>query len=155
MKINEHALKFIFNETLFRQEHNVPVQKIETDILFLGKNEKKILIITPTHEEVLDKKNELFLIKILNSIGLQLNDVVIINPKKEEPFSFYKNTFSPEKIILFGIKPFEVGVKSIEIPTYEIKDFENHPILHVDQLEKIQTDLAKKKALWTNLKQLF
>ena len=154
MEINQHALKFIFNETLFHQESST-VQTIETDIKFLGKNEKKILIISPSHEQVLDEGNKTFLIKILNSIGLQLNDVVIINPKKEAKLSFYNTTFTPEKIILFGVKPFEIDIQSIDIPTYEIKDFDNKPILHIDDLKTIQSDLAKKKALWTNLKQLF
>ncbi len=154
MKINQHALKFIFNETLFRQE-SAPAKKIETDINFLGKNKKNILIITPDHEGVLHNENKTFLVKILNSIGLLLDDVVIINPKKEAKFSFYTETFSAEKIILFGTKPFEIGIQEIEIPTYEIKDFKNLPVLHVDNLKIIQADLTKKKALWVNLKQLF
>jgi hypothetical protein len=154
MEINQHALKFIFNETLFRQEKST-VQTIETDIKFLGKNEKKILIISHSHEQILDDANKVFLIKILNSIGLQLDDIVIINPKKEAKFSFYTTTFTPEKIILFGVKPFEIDIQSIDIPTYEIKDFDNKPILYIDDLKTIQGDIAKKKALWTNLKQLF
>ena len=154
MKINEHALKYIFTETLFRKEGGV-VQNIETDVKFLGKNSKSILIITPQDDEVIDNTNQSFLIKILNSIGLHLDDVVIVNPKIEAKFSFYESTFSPEKIILFGVKPFEIDIRNLDIPTYEIKDFENKPILYVDDLKIIQEDLAKKKALWTNLKQLF
>lgn len=154
MEINEHAFKFIFNETLFRQESNT-TQKIETDISFLGKNEKNILIVTSTHENILQSEPQTFLVKILNSVGLQLDDTIIINPKKEADFSFYNSTFSPQKIILFGVKPFEIGIQNIDIPTYEIKDFDNKPILHIDDLGTIQKDVAKKKALWTNLKQLF
>ena len=154
MEINQHALKYIFNETLFRQE-STPALQIKTDIKFLGKNNKNILIITPSHEDVMKIAEQEFLEKILNSIGLLLDDTVIINPKKEAQFSFYTDTFSPSKIILFGVKPFEIDIKNIEIPTYEIKDFDNMPILHIDELKIIQTDLAKKKALWTNLKQLF
>jgi hypothetical protein len=154
MNINQHALKYIFTETLFRQEGGI-VQSIETDINFLGKNNKSILIITPEHEDVMDNSNQSFLIKILNSIGLQLDDVIIINPKKEAKFSFYDTSFSPNKIILFGVKPFEIDIKNIDIPTYEIRDFKNKPILYIDDLKTIQGDLAKKKALWTNLKQLF
>ena len=154
MEINQHALKFIFNETLFRIENSV-VQAIETDINFLGKNEKNILIITKSHKEILEDNSKVFLSKILNSVGLQLEDVVIINPKKEANLTFYNNTFSPKKIILFGIKPFEIGIQNIEIPTYEIKDYENIPVLHIDDLNTIQSDVSKKKALWTNLKQLF
>jgi hypothetical protein len=154
MEINQHALKFIFNETLFRIENSV-VQAIETDINFLGKNEKNILIITKSHKEILEDNSKVFLSKILNSVGLQLDDVVIINPKKEANLTFYNNTFSPKKIILFGIKPFEIGIQNIEIPTYEIKDYENIPVLHIDDLNTIQSDVSKKKALWTNLKQLF
>ena len=154
MKINQHALKYIFNETLFRQESG-SIQKIDTDIDFLGQNNKKILIVIPTNEDIISNTNKVFLIKILNSIGLQLDDVVIINPKKESQYNFYNNTFSPTKIILFGVKPFEIGIQDIQIPTYEIKDFDDKPILYVDDLKTIQGDLAKKKALWTNLKQLF
>jgi len=154
MKINQHALKYIFNETLFRQE-NTTIQKIETDLEYLGGNNKEILIITPAHKEILIEEEKKFLIKILNSIGLQLEDVVIVNQKKEAPYSFYSNPFNPKKLILFGVKPFEIGIKEVDIPTYEIKDFQNTPILYVDKLTTIQSDLAKKKALWTNLKQLF
>ena len=72
MEINQHALKFIFNETLFRIENSV-VQAIETDINFLGKNEKNILIITKSHKEILEDNSKVFLSKILNSVGLQLS----------------------------------------------------------------------------------
>jgi len=51
MKINQHALKYIFTETLFRQQEG-SLQNIETDIKFLGKNNKNILIIAPNHEDV-------------------------------------------------------------------------------------------------------
>jgi hypothetical protein len=154
MKINQHALKYIFTETLFRQQEG-SLQNTETDIKFLGKNNKNILIIAPNHEDVMNNSNQSFLIKILNSIGLQLEDVIIINPKKEAKFSFYDTSFSPSKIILFGVKPFEIDIKNVDIPTYEIKDFENKPVLYIDDLKTIQGDLPKKKALWMNLKQLF
>ena len=154
MKINEHALKFIFNETLFRQEENT-ISEIDTNINFLGKNKKGILVFVPSNEKVIEENDKVFLLKILTSIGLHLDDIVITTPQKEDSFNFYKKTFSPSKIILFGVKPFEIDIKDIEVPTYEIKDFDNLPILHIDSLMNIQNDLAKKKALWTNLKQLF
>ena len=87
MKINEHALKFIFDDTLYKQSNSFKIEG-EDDIKFLGKNNKNILIIVPSNEHILQDDEKAFLEKILNSIGLQLDDCVVTCPKAEAKYTY-------------------------------------------------------------------
>ena len=156
MKINENALKFIFEEELYRSPVLIH-SKIDSSTPFIGANNKNILILVPTSgsSEVIQANILEFLSKILNSIGLTIDDVVITDNKNQEKWDQLKNDFSPQKILFFGIKPFEIGIESLDINTYEVKPFQGNFILYADKLEDIKEDLNKKKALWVNLKKLF
>lgn len=154
MKINQQALKFIFDETLYKQSNTF---KIEGEELhqFLGKNQRNILVVVPEQENILNDVEKVFFEKILNSIGLQLDDVAVICPKTEAKFMYYKRTFDCQQIITFGVRPFEIGIEEVEVPLYEIKEFQTTPILYGNTLKTIQGDVDKKKALWLNLKKIF
>ncbi|MDB4834991.1 hypothetical protein OAH12_00210 [Cyclobacteriaceae bacterium] len=157
MKINENAFKFIFDETLFKPSQVAEDFKPETDIQFIGKNNRKTLIfVSSTNpKEVISEQSLTFLSKILISVGLTLDDVVVTNHSKDKKLKEYTDTFSPKTIISFGIETFELGIQNIEIPSYEIKDYNGISVLYTDALDKVKEDISKKKALWINLKQLF
>lgn len=157
MKINENALKFIFSEELYRTPASSHSNDIESSISFVGKNKKNILIVVPDNEaaQVIKKNNILFLEKILNSIGLTTDDIVIVNNQSKEKWTTYVRDFSPNKVIFFGIKPFELGITELEINSYELKQYQGQTLFYADKLEVIKEDINKKKALWINLKKLF
>lgn len=156
MKIHENALKFIFEETLYKSQSSLQAQ-IESNIHFIGGNNKRTLIITPsnTSSEIIEVETKNFLDKILTSIGLSEKDVIVTkwdsNLKKEN----YFNDFAPDKVLFFGIKPFEFGITELDINSYEIKHHDSKLLLYCDDLDVIKQDINKKKALWVNLKQLF
>ena len=154
MKINQQALKFMFDETLYKQANTFKIEG-EEEHQFLGKNQRNILVVVPKQENILNDGEKVFFEKILNSIGLQLDDVAVICPKNEAKFVYYKRTFECQQVITFGVRPFEIGIEEIEVPLYEIKDFQNIPILYGNTLKTIQGDVDKKKALWLNLKKIF
>lgn len=155
MKIHENALKFIFDETLYKTSDIIA--QIETTIPHHGGNKKNTLIILPENNSDLVISHEAlsFLNKILNSIGLTEQDVIITKKIPDTTYNQYTQDFRPDKILFFGIKPFELGVTSLDINTYEVKHHEARLFLYADDLNTIQNDINKKKALWVNLKQLF
>ena len=85
------------------------------------KNKKNILIVVPDNDatEVIKKNDLLFLEKILNSIGLTTEDIVIVNNQSKEKWTTFVRDFSPKKVLFFGIKPFELGIKELEIKLEE------------------------------------
>ena len=157
MKINENALKFIFNEELYRTPNSSLPNDIETSMSFLGGNKKNTLIVVPDNKtaQIIEKINLQFLEKILNSIGLTIDDIIIVNNQPKEKWSTYIRDFSPKKIMFFGVKPFELGLTELEINSYELKHYQGQTLFYADKLEVIKEDVNKKKALWINLKKLF
>ncbi len=131
----------------------VPILKPQKDFLYLGDNNKYILIIVKEASVDFLKRDDLtFLLKILSAKKLELTDVAIINTEKNGPIHFdaLKDFFACNKIITFGIDP-----KSLEITgatANKKSTFKNTPILGTWDLAKLQKDVSKKTIFWTEFK---
>jgi hypothetical protein len=172
---NLMALSFLIDEDIYvvkNQEENIvapllvaevakttnviitePVLEPQKDFLYLGDNNKYILIIVKEPAVDFLKKEDLnFLLKILSAKKLELNDVAIINTEKNGPIHFdaIKNFFACSKIITFGINPKALQIEGAIANKKSV--FKNTSILGTWELAKLQQDVSKKTTFWNELK---
>ena len=148
-KLNPIALKFLFEEDLYFFQTNSDGPKKNERKLFLGKNNKNISILSPI--ELTDDQLNL-LGKILSALSLSFDDVAIIT--NQNSLEFLEIT-KPNKILLFGVSPFEIGFKDITLNAYESTEIDNIKILQAEKFDFYQTNIDKKKALWLSLQRFF
>lgn len=123
----------------------------------LGNNKRNVIIIVENHETLYLPDNELnFLLGILSACKLTMEDVAIVNIKKNKPVSYkaLEQELKAEKIILFGVESSAIGLP-LEFPPYQIQQYNNQTYLSAGILANIQDDKAEKTKLWNCLKQIF
>jgi hypothetical protein len=153
------VLQELYKKTLIDSES---VQSLTTfsqrkALTILGKNEKQIAIIVNNDEALYLPDEQLnFLLGILSACKLTLEDVAIINIKKNKKLSYtvLVNELRSEKIFLFGVEPSKIELP-FQFPFYQMQQFNNQLYLSAPLLTKLQDDKAEKTKLWLCLKQIF
>lgn len=144
-------------ETITKEVEIETKEPTPAQITLEGANKQKtIVIVNDKSQGVIKESNKAFLEKILSAAKLNLDDIAICNNSVQPITIGDVSKQSPtERVILFGPGAFEVGVKDAQIPKYELKINNGVSILCCDNLELIQTDQNKKKALWLGLQRMF
>ncbi len=146
-------VEFYDAKTKEQQEQSAPVLPFNV----LGNNRRNVIIIVENHETLYLPDNELnFLLGILSACKLTMEDVAIVNIKKNKPFSYkaIEQELAAEKIILFGVASSVIGLP-LEFPHYQIQQYNNQTYLSAGTLAHIKDDKAEKTRLWNCLKQIF
>ncbi|HTB52494.1 MAG TPA: hypothetical protein VK718_06955 [Ferruginibacter sp.] len=134
-------------------------QTTSTTISFniLGNNQQKILLLVSDDETLYLPDEQLnFLMGILAACKLTMQDVAILNIKKNTDISHTNlaTQLKAEKVILFGVETSIIGLP-LQFPMYQIQAYNNQTYLTVPLLTILQNDKAEKTKLWLCLKQLF
>ncbi len=132
-----------------------PVQKNE--LLFLGNNQEKVLLVVnePGVMYLADEDLD-FLMGILSACKLSMHDVILLNFHKN-PETHYQDllkTFTPGKILLFGIEPAKLQFP-LEFPYYQLQQYNQQTYLYSPSLKQLAADKQLKVQLWASLKKLF
>lgn len=123
----------------------------------LGNNRKHIVIMVADANTLYLPDEQLnFLLGILAACDLTMEDVAILNIKKNKSVTYktVSDELSPEKLFLFGVKPAEIGLP-LDFPNYQVQRYNNQTYLSAPLLSKFQDDKAEKTRLWNCLKQIF
>jgi len=127
------------------------------DISFLGKNQKKILIIVSEENVVyLTDKNLELLVGMLSACNLSLNDVALVNYDRNRQLEYQtiQDKFNPEVIIFFGIEPSTLSFP-LQFPEYQLQSYNRQTYLSVPSLTLLSEQIPEKKKLWVCLQKLF
>lgn len=138
------------------QQVNAGLLKQEK-LLFLGKNQKNILLIAQDENAVYLSDDDLnFLVDILNACRLSLADIALLNvvKNKDQAYESLLENFRPEIIIFFGVEPASLGFP-LQFPHYQVQQYSNQAYLSAPPLSELAADKEKKKQLWLSLKKLF
>lgn len=97
-----------------------------------------------------------FLATILKAVNLSLDEVDLLDLQKlkGQDFKPLLESKSAHQFISFGVGLKKLNLDLVLVP-YRITPVEGIQFLLTDPLATIQTDKAKKKALWINLQVLF
>jgi DNA polymerase III psi subunit len=127
------------------------------NILFLGKNEKNILILVNEEKIPFLEDGDLnFLIGILGACKLSMADVALVNFHQHKKLSSQalNESFSPSKNILFGVTPAAIELP-LHFPHYQVQQYNNRSYLGAPSLKELAADKQLKMQLWESLKKLF
>ena len=134
----------------------IPKSLNSTDIPYLGKNRKNILIIVNEPDTpFLNEKDMEFLTGILTACKLNFNDVALVNECHSNNFEVKDliTKFEPRQVLCFGdlLKdwPFE------EKKHFDILSHNGYQILFSPSLNNLEKNIEIKKALWNCLKKIF
>lgn len=153
------VLQELFKNTLIDLK---PEQKHEQEngskgFATLGNNRRHILIMVESSETLYLPDEQLnFLMGILAACNLTMEDVAILNIKKNKSVT-YKNVVAElksEKVFLFGVSPAEIELP-IDFPNYQIQQYNNQVYLTAPTLSQFQDNKVEKMKLWNCLKQIF
>jgi len=126
-------------------------------IPYLGKNEKKILILV--HEPgfaYLPDDDLVKLTEILNACVLSLADVAIVNicSLKERGYQLLNKYFSPAVVLCMGVAASDIELP-IKIPNYQVQHYNNQIYLISCSVQELANNKEEKKKLWPCLKTIF
>ncbi len=129
-------------------------------IEYLGKNEKKIIIIVNQADvKYLHEDDLTFLTSILKACQLNLADIAIINIAAEKVnYQDIKDQLHAQDIILFDVEPSAIKLPFM-IPTFQIQKHADCTLMIAPALSHInkptQEGKLLKTKLWVSLKQVF
>ena len=153
------VLQQLFTHTLIEAKNNPTVDSKSTEkpYLTLGNNQKKVLILVESEETLYLPDNQLnFLLGILAACNLTMEDVAILNIKKNPSVNYQRITdeLKSEKVFLFGLQPDQIELP-VNFPTYQIQKFNNQVYLAAPALSNFHDNKAEKTKLWICLQQIF
>jgi hypothetical protein len=153
------VLQQLFTHTLNEAKNNPTVDSKSTEkpFLTLGNNQKKVLILVESEETLYLPDNQLnFLLGILAACNLTMEDVAILNIKKNPSVNYLRITdeLKSEKVFLFGLQPDQIELP-VNFPTYQIQKFNNQVYLAAPALSNFHDNKAEKTRLWICLQQIF
>lgn len=132
-----------------------PDEMVGLNTRLLGKNKKKLLILT-TKEDAEDDNAKTTLKAILKAIKFDMEEDCAILPfNKNESIAFQKLPLADcTQIISFGINPKQMGLQIQHHPYTSLKLLEKE-LLFADSIGTIASDVSKKKLLWAALQTIF
>lgn len=148
-----HLLADLYSNVLI--ETNTTVMPGTEKVKFLGKNEKKILVVASKEDAAFLPEQELnFLTNILTACSLSLADVAIVNKKKQQlDGEVFMNQLESNLVLLFDVTPEAFGLP-INFPEFQVQSFNGRTFLHGPSLTEIEANVELKKQLWAALKKL-
>jgi hypothetical protein len=134
-----------------------PTPNATESIKFLGKNEKKILILVSKDNVAFLENEELdFLSSVLLACKLSLTDVAVINLKNfgDTNYHYLIDQLKTKKIILFDVEAQTIDLP-FNFPKFQLQQFDQAIYLSAPSLKEIQKEKTLKTELWNCLKNLF
>jgi hypothetical protein len=159
IQLTPFLIQELFKKSLVESDSQEPDKKLDPEVSFsiLGHNRKKIIILVDNDETLYLPDEQLnFLLGILSACSLTMEDVAIINTRKNKNITYkaIEQELKGEKIILFGVAPAQINLP-IEFPHYQVQPFNSQTYLSAAMLPEIQDNKAEKAKLWNCLKQIF
>ena len=159
IQLSPSLLLQLYNKTLIDLtglQQKSPVTQ-QYNIPFLGKNEKKILVlVNETDTTFLPVTDLNLLINILSACKITMADIALINfdKNREINYDILMNYFEPASVLLFGINPADLQFP-MHFPHYQLQHYNNQTYICAPALKILATDKEKKKQLWNSLQKHF
>jgi|GEM_PF-3936414 len=133
-----------FNLNFFESE----LYQISSKPLSIEEGRKAYIFLPQKHsEEELD-----FLAKVMQAVGLHLEDVQIIPSPPKESYKLHKAPLAP--CFFFGVSA-EVLSLHLKLPFYQLVHYKNWQLLQGLALKQIAQQKQHKLALWRALQEIF
>jgi hypothetical protein len=159
IKLDAVLLENLYAKSLYDLEtgNPQPANTTQSTISFLGKNEKKIIIIVQSEDSLYLPEEELnFLMGILTACRLSMADIALVNFSKNDnlKYNHLAEQLQAEKIFLFGLGNDKLELP-LEFPPYQVQKFGAQVYVSSASLAALQKDKEEKLKLWNCLKKVF
>ena len=117
--------------------------------------QQEILVVYSNEND--DPVLEELLRNILSAANLDIeNGIVFLKTTPQERYSFHEinEKLSLKDLLFFGIPPSNFGLNYI-VKHYQPLSVKKWRMLLINSLEEVHTDVNKKKALWSCLKEMY
>lgn len=153
------VLQQLFKHSLIdlKNEREPEEKTITTSFATLGNNSKQIVIIVNSDETLYLPDDQLnFLLGILAACNLTMEDVAILNIKKNKSVNYktLAKELKPQKLFLFGVNPDQIELP-LDFPNYQVQPYNNQVYLTAPLLSNFKDNKTEKTKLWNCLKQIF
>ena len=122
---------------------------LKDDVYIIGENQRYplLILVEDQNSPYLNEKDEEFLEKILQSVGVKLSEVRLNNILSEELKETYDNLqeIPSQRVISFGVSMHKLGL-DINLEKYLLITQEGISFLLADTLEEISGDQSKKNS---------
>ncbi|MBD0331068.1 MAG: hypothetical protein ICV66_00275 [Chitinophagaceae bacterium] len=137
-------------------EINTTPMPESSGIKYVGKNLRKILVVTASEDAGVIKEKELtFLKNILLACKLTTDDVAVVNWQNTiKNYQELVKYFESKTVLLFNVDPLTFGLP-INFPLFQIQQFSKCTYLFAPELRLLQENIALKRQLWAALKKIF
>ncbi len=154
IKLSPHLTANLYTSHLIKAEKTEFTKEVK--INFLGKNEKRILIVVNKTDCTFLPDNELnFLTSILSACSLSLADVAIINhDKNTESYQLITDQLNTTSVLLFDLSPSDFGLP-VNFPDFQVQKVDKIQYLVAPSLSLVELNKDLKKSLWNALKRMF
>lgn len=159
IQLTPFLVQHLYKKTLVELDAVKPAAPAPKDnpILFLGNNEKNILIVVDEKEAAFLPDDDLkLLVGILTACKISLADVALVNYNKNKKLDYDKllQDFTPEFILLFGIGPASLNFP-LHFPNFQLQQYNHQTYLSAPTLSVLAAQVDQKKQLWTCLQKYF
>ncbi len=153
ISFSPHVIADLYSKVLV--ERNATSMPVNSDLKYLGKNSRNILIVVNDNNAVyLPEKQLDFLTKVLSACKLGLADVAIVNQSSATPDSSITKHLNSKQVLLFGVQPLEFGLP-VNFPAFQVQPFDGSIYLFAPPLNEIEANAELKKKLWSSLQRIF
>jgi hypothetical protein len=173
--IDPASLRYIYSENLYKIGHQQEEYVVANETTQSNKEEVTKAtsatpkqpdttpeISTPTKEYDLlfvlspkekGKAYEQFLEKVAQAVQLSPERYLIV--RHNHDWHSLQKEFAFEKLIAFGFSPYDMNLKEIDTPYYQMTSVQNKGCIFCEPLATVMRNTDKKKGLWLNMKRLF
>lgn len=144
----------IFIEPSENEQSHLDIDSLKNQFLTIGKNRKKILIISDHSINENESLQHKLLVNMLKAVQLEIDDVILIQLNKNIHFKYLLKCYDVEVCLFFGLIPKNLNLNIIG-QYYKIIPFHNRKLVFAENLAVINKEKASKEAIWKNLKRLF
>lgn len=136
-------------------EEPKPTLKKTFDFKFLGKNERRILIlVNDKQNDVSTEQGRELLRKLLLAINLAGRDFALVNYANYEDalFDDLNSFFNCQFLLSFGVTASQLGIK--EQALHQLVQYNATKLILTTNLHDLDSDQASKKTLWSSLQKI-
>lgn len=153
------VIQELFKNSLVQLNAEAVIEPLSacSSFIILGNNRRHILIIVDGKDSMYLPDDQLnFLMGILSACKLIMEDVAVLNIRKNETATYQSLTTALHSsvIILFAVLPEQIGLP-LEIPHYQVQQYNKQTYLLAPSLPDLAGDKREKGKLWDCLKKIF
>jgi len=157
MSISASTASLIFNKKDFIKSNDDTMSAQSAVInLISGAFDARIIVMVHSHEDLLKSDDPQLLHNLFKALKVKMDDVCIME-LDNSPIRSWKNLskeVEAEYVILFGIKPKDIGLQILAFKNKWLP-FNNRHFIFTDDIKIMTADKDSKVPFWSSLKPIF